>query len=70
MKKVETHEFETATMKQFKLEKELEELRAVDPALADQHLKETISELKFQAFTSFLGFCFWLYVLYVVFTVF
>ena len=69
MKKVESHEFQTATMKQFRLEQELAELRAIDPELADKHLKETINEAGIQAFTALVGLGIWLYVMYVVFVV-
>jgi len=69
MKKVETHEFQTATMMAFKLEKELAELRAVDPKLADKHLKELQSELFIQAIGALCWLGFALFVLYTVFVV-
>jgi hypothetical protein len=69
MKKVETHEFQTATMKAYRLEQELAELRAVDPALADKHLKELQSELFTQAIGALFSLGFALFILYTVFVV-
>ena len=40
MKKVETHPYETPTMRKIRFEKELEELEAINPALAQQHYEE------------------------------
>jgi hypothetical protein len=66
MKKVESHQFQTATMRKFRLEQELAELRAVDPALADKHLKETLFEIWSQVFTALLWAGAGLYILFVV----
>ena len=69
MKQVENHPFQTNTMKQFRLEQELAELRSVDPALADKHLQETVNQSMGQLFSALVGLGIWLYVMYVVFTV-
>jgi hypothetical protein len=69
MKQVENHPFQTNTMKQFRLEQELAELRAIDPALADKHLQETVNQSMGQLFSALVGLGIWLYVMYVVFTV-
>ena len=70
MKQVENHPFQTNTMKQFRLEQELAELRAVDPALADKHLQETVNQSMTQLFVALVGLGFWIYFMYIVFTVF
>ena len=69
MKKVENYPFQTNTMRQFRLQQELAELEAVDPALAQKHLQETVNQSMGQLFTALVGLGIWLYVMYVVFVV-
>ena len=56
-------------MKAFKLEKELEELNAKDPALAQAHLKEWQSNQLMQAMEALFQAGIALFVLYFVFVV-
>jgi hypothetical protein len=69
MKKVENYEYQTPTMKAFKLEKELEELSAKDPALAQAHLKEWQSNQLMQGIEALFQVGIALFVLYFVFVV-
>jgi hypothetical protein len=69
MKQVENHPFQTSTMKQFRLEQELAELRSVDPALADKHLQETVNQSMGQLFVALVSFGFWAYFTYIIFKV-
>ena len=69
MKKVENYEYQTPTMKAYKLEKELEELSAKDPVLAQAHLKEWQSNQLMQAMEALFQAGIALFVLYFVFVV-
>jgi hypothetical protein len=69
MKKVETYEYQTPTMKKYQLEKELEELSAKDPALAEAHLKEWQSNQLLQGIEALFQLGLGLFILYVVFVV-
>ena len=69
MKKVENYEYQTPTMKAYKLEKELEELNAKDPALAQAHLKEWQSNQLMQGMEALFQAGIALFVLYFVFVV-
>jgi hypothetical protein len=69
VKQVENHPFQTNTMKQFRLEQELAELRAVDPALAQKHLQETVNQSMGQAFVALVSLGLWIYFMYIIFKV-
>lgn len=69
MKQVENHQWETPTMKKFKLDKELAELNETDPALAEAHLKEWQSNQLMQAMEALFQAGIALFVLYVIFVV-
>jgi hypothetical protein len=69
MKKVENYEYQTPTMKQFQLQKQLDELSAKDPALAEAHFKEWQSNQLMQAMEALFQAGIALFVLYFIFVV-
>ena len=59
MIRVETHAYETPTMRKFRFEKELEELEAIDPTLAQQHYEEVYAYQAKEFAKAVRGLLFW-----------
>jgi hypothetical protein len=63
MKKVEAYPHETPTMFMFRFEKELAELEAIDPELAQKHYNEVIGSIRNDFWWDTVQLCFWMFLL-------